>query len=100
MNYGETKHLLTTIVEWLRGTDEVGWFDQTQLAYTCHADLVELDAPKPDPTKGAEGQTIPNPYSAELKGALPHVWTMMKAMERRDRITSLVEGEIALMSLS
>jgi hypothetical protein len=102
MYYGNTKHLLESVVRWL-GTDsshdDAEWQAQTDLAQACLGEMMEMAKPTVHPSKGTTARYVHRPIVDRLNRALPHGRSMLTAMRDHDRTTALAYGETTLHRL-
>ena len=102
MWYGNTKSLLESIVRWLStepSQNDTEWQSQTELVQSCLAEMVEMSEPIVNPSKGATSRYVHRPVADKLNRAMPHVRSMLIAMQDRDRTTALAHGETTLRRL-
>jgi hypothetical protein len=102
MWYGNTKSSLESIVRWLKTEgpqDDADWQAQTDLVHACLAEMVEMSEPIVNPSKGAKSRYVHHPVADKLNRAVPHVRSMLIAMQDRDRTTALAHGETTLRRL-
>ena len=96
MWYASTVAEIRGIVQWLEGTDEAGWPDQTELALEALRDVERMAAPKQGPDKGPV-EIVPG--DPKMQRAHPHVRDMANAMRRRNRKRALEAGRAATEQL-
>jgi len=81
--YSASRTDLDSIVQWLRGHDDSQWQDQIRLLSDTISDLEDTTESK---TRQA----------AAIDVAMPHLITMLTAMNGRKRVAALEEGQAAL----
>ena len=102
MWYGNTKHLLESIVRGLNTEppqNEAEWQAQTELVQACLTEMVEMSEPTVNQSMGATSRYVHHPVADKLNRAMPHVRFMLTAMRDRDRTTALAHGETTLRRL-
>jgi hypothetical protein len=102
MWYGSTKNLLESIVRQLRTEapqDDAEWQAKTDVVQACLAEMVEMSEPTVSPSKGATSRYVHRPVADKLNRAMPHVRSMLTAMQQHDRTTALAHGETTLQRL-
>jgi hypothetical protein len=102
MWYGSTKHLLESIVRRLRSEapqDDAEWQAQTDVVIACLQEMVEMSEPAVNPSKGPASRYVHRPVADKLNRAMPHVRSMLTAMQDHDRTTALAHGESTLQRL-
>ena len=103
MLYNSTKSLLQSILLALEANDETKWDDQTESGNTCLYEMHQMSGPlykayRSD-TPGANSvaqSTLP----AKLKRAMPHVRTMVIAIQHKDQTRALESGKAALSEMN
>ena len=98
MWYGNTKHLLESIVRGLKTEppqNDAEWQAQTDLV----AEMAEMSEPTVNSVHGATLRYVHRPIAIKLNRAMPHVRFMLTAMRERDRTTALAHGETSLRRL-
>ena len=101
MWYGNTKHLLESIVRGLNTEppqNDAEWQAQTELVQACLTEMVEMSEPTVN-QMGATSRYVHHPVADKLNRAMPHVRSMLTAMRDRDRTTALAHGEVTLRRL-
>ena len=96
MSYLSAKHLLEIIVLRLRTEppqDEEEWQAQTAVVQAVFEEMSErrVNQPKEDAP-----QNVHQPVAKKLNRAMPHLQSMLTAMQNRDRTTALAHGETTL----
>ena len=86
------------ILEWLHGDDESQWYDETKLLAGTVAKLREM-ARAVRRSGGAEPHVI-STQAMRINTALPHLYKMTAAMQRRNRTAAIVFGKLAVEALS
>ena len=102
MWYGNTKHLLESIVRGLKTEppqNDAEWQAQTELVQACLTEMVEMSEPTVNQSMGATSRYVHHPVADKLNRAMPHVRSMLTAMRDRDRTTALAHGEVTLRRL-
>jgi hypothetical protein len=102
MWYGNTKHLLESIVRGLMTEppqNDAEWQAQTELVQTCLTEMAEMSEPAVHPSLGSTSRYVHRPVADKLNRAMPHVRSMLTAMRERDRATALAHGETTLLRL-
>ena len=102
MWYGSTKTLLESIVRQLRTEtphDDAEWQTQTDVVQACLAEMIGMSEPIVSPSKGATPRYVHRPVADKLNRAMPHVRSMLTAMQQHDRTTALAHGETTLQRL-
>jgi hypothetical protein len=100
MWYGNTKTLLESIVRGLKTEppqNDAEWKAQTELVQACLAEMVEMSEPTVHPSMGS--RYVHRPVEEKLNRAMPHVRSMLTAMQDHDRTTALGHGETTLQRL-
>ena len=93
--YADSKNSLKSILEWLAGTDEVGWEQQIELGEECRSEMERMARPVYGRGKRGSGPER-NPDAPKLDRAIPHVLAMLTAMRSRNRTAALEHGRAAL----
>jgi len=102
MWYGNTKHLLESIVRGLKTEppqNDAEWQAQTDLVQACLAEMAEMSEATVNSAHGATLRYVHRPVAIKLNRAMPHVRFMLTAMRERDRTTALAHGETSLRRL-
>jgi hypothetical protein len=102
MWYGSTKTLLESIVRQLRAEapqNDAEWTAHTDVVQSCLQEMVEMSQPIVSATKGATSRYVHRPVADKLNRAMPHIRSMLTAMQQRDRKTALANGETTLQRL-
>ena len=102
MWYGNTKNLLESVVRRLKTDapqDDADWQAQTELVQTCLAEMVEMSEPTVNPSMGSTSRYVHRPVADKLNRAMPHVRSMLTAMQSRDFGSALAHGETTLQRL-
>ena len=102
MWYGNTKHLMESIVRGLKiepPQNDAEWQAQTELVQACLTEMVEMSEPTVNQSMGATSRYVHHPVADKLNRAMPHVRSMLTAMRDRDRTTALAHGEVTLRRL-
>ena len=102
MWYGNTKNLLESVVRRLKTDapqDDADWQAQTELVQTCLAEMVEMSEPTVNPSMGSTSRYVHRPVADKLNRAMPHVRSMLTAMQNRDCRSALAHGETTLQRL-
>lgn len=102
MWYGSTKTLLESIVRQLRAEapqNDAEWQAHTAVVEVCLAEMVGMSEPVVSPSKGVTPRYIHRPVSDKLNRAMPHVRSMLTAMQQQDRTSALAHGETTLQRL-
>ena len=99
MWYGSTKTLLESIVRQLRTEaphDDAEWQAQTDLVQTCLAEMTKMSEPV---VHVMASRYVRRPVADKLNRAMPHVRSMLNAMQDHDRAAALAHGETTLHRL-
>ena len=102
MWYGSTKSLLESVVRWLKieaPQNDAEWQAQTDLVQACLAKMVQLSEPAINSLTRATSRYVHRPVADRLNRAIPHVRSMLTAMQDRDRAKALADGENTLRRL-
>jgi hypothetical protein len=102
MWYGNTKTLLESIVRGLKAEppqNDAEWQAQTDLVQACLAEMVGMSGPVVSPSKGVTPRYVHRPVADKLNRAMPHVRSMLTAIQQHDRTTALAHGETTLRRL-
>jgi hypothetical protein len=102
MWYGNTKHLMESIVRGLKiepPQNDAEWQAQTELVQACLTEMVEMSEPTVNQSMGATSRYVHHPVADKLNRAMPYVRSMLTAMRDRDRTTALAHGETTLRRL-
>ena len=102
MWYGSTKTLLESIVRQLKSEapqNDAEWQAHTDVLQACLAEIVEMSGPVVSPSKGVTPRYVHRPVADKLNRAMPHVRSMLTAIQQHDRTTALAHGETTLQRL-
>ena len=97
-----TKTLLESIVRQLRTEapqNDAQWQAHTDGLQACPAEMVEMSEPIVSPSKGVTPRYVHRPVADKLNRAMPHVRSMLTAIQQHDRTTALAHGETTLKRL-
>ena len=92
-----TKLALINILQSLEAGDPSVWDDQNESGKYCLLELHQMSAPG---YRGSRADTLDaKPACANMKRAIPHVNSMLRAIRRKDQVAALESGKLALAEM-
>ena len=102
MFFTTTKSQIHSVLQWLQGTDETQWQDQTDLLQESLSELHRIANPQPERSKPtSRGAQTPagGPESEKARKAIPYVRQTLYEMGRRDRAKAVEACSAAVAAL-
>jgi len=101
MLYDSTKVLLRSMLWSLESTGKVGWEDQVELGRECLYEIHQMARPKYQAYRSdasSKGPLLVPVYERAAR-AIPHVKSMVRAIQRKDQALAVESGRAALAEM-
>jgi hypothetical protein len=102
MMYSASRGDITTVLEWLHGSDESQWKIHTDLLSEAISELQgmarRVHRPEKSGSRSMESDFVP-PGADEINTAMPHLMKMLGAMRSENRAAAIKSGGTALALL-